>query len=140
VIVASLFSSSIEKSYLVDVKTKLYIATDSSPVDIHTYELCADLIDVVIDVSYIYGVKSVDAKTLDLGGGEITPYDERSASAIKLDNGMILYLREVSDYLALVCVIREEYFSKRALLDYNIDCLKSSLSKVIQVGYDNKNP
>ena len=45
-----------EKSYLVDVVTKLYIATDSNPVDAHTYELCSDLIDVVIDVSYIYGM------------------------------------------------------------------------------------
>ena len=31
----------IEKSYLLDVFTKLYIATDSNPVDGHTYELCS---------------------------------------------------------------------------------------------------
>jgi Ras-related GTP-binding protein C/D len=45
----------VEKSYLLDVFTKMYIATDSVPVDSHTYELCADLVDVVIDVSCIYG-------------------------------------------------------------------------------------
>ena len=32
-------SCNIDKSYLVDVVTKLYIATDSNPVDAHTYEL-----------------------------------------------------------------------------------------------------
>lgn len=35
--------------------SKIYIATDSSPVDMTTYELCSDMIDVVVDVSCIYG-------------------------------------------------------------------------------------
>lgn len=130
-------SCNIEKSYLVDVKTKLYIATDSNPVDVHTYELCSDLVDVVIDVSYIYGVKhSAGAASPHTPRQQqlewATPYDEESASAIRLNSGMVLYLREVSDLLALVCVMREEYFFKRSLLDYNIDCLKVSLGKVMR--------
>ena len=44
-----------EKSYLFDVVSKVYIATDSNPVDMQSYELCSDMIDVVIDVSCIYG-------------------------------------------------------------------------------------
>ena len=35
---------------------KVYVATDSSPVDMQSYELCADMIDAVIDVSSIYGL------------------------------------------------------------------------------------
>ena len=35
--------------------SKIYIATDSRPVDMQSYELCCDMIDVVIDVSWIYG-------------------------------------------------------------------------------------
>lgn len=148
-------SCSIEKSYLVDVKTKLYIATDSSPIDAHTYELCADLVDVVIDVSYIYGVKAADHDAEDAGAGgssrsvahptgtgslptESTPYDESSTSAIKLNNGMVLYLREVNEYLALVCILRDEYFARRSQLDYNIDCLKTSLAKIVQVHQDSR--
>lgn len=115
-------SSNIDKSYLVDVVTKLYIATDSNPVEVHTYELCSDLVDVVIDVSYIYGINTAD--------GAVVPYDKESGSAIRLNTGMVLYLREVSSYLALVCVLREEFFAKRALLDYNIDCFKDSLIKI----------
>ena len=38
----------------------------------------------VVDVSYIYGVP--DGKTA---------YDEQSTSAIRLNNGMVLYLRQV---------------------------------------------
>ncbi|XP_067335820.1 ras-related GTP-binding protein D isoform X2 [Channa argus] len=48
-------NSSIEKAFLFDVVSKIYIATDSSPVDMQTYELCCDMIDVVIDISCIYG-------------------------------------------------------------------------------------
>jgi len=48
-------TSGIEKAFLYDVKTKIYVATDSSPVDIQSYELCCDMIDVVIDLSNIYG-------------------------------------------------------------------------------------
>ncbi len=132
-------SCNIDKSYLVDVVTKLYIATDSNPVDVHTYELCSDLVDVVIDVSCIYGVNVKSGEAID--GAETSgddgavqvetiPYDDDSTAAIRLGSGMVLYLREVSSYLALVCIIREEYFAKRALLDYNINCFKQSLEKV----------
>lgn len=48
-------SSGIEKAFLFDVVSKIFIATDSSPVDMQSYELCCDMIDVVIDISCIYG-------------------------------------------------------------------------------------
>jgi Ras-related GTP-binding protein C/D len=117
-------SCNIDKSYLVDVSTKLYIATDSNPVDVHTYELCSDLVDVVVDVSQIYGVNELTEVPIT--------YDDDSSSAIRLNSGMILYLRSVSSYLALVCVLREEYFAKRSLLDYNINCFKDSLEKIFR--------
>ncbi|KAK7241970.1 Ras-related GTP-binding protein [Aureococcus anophagefferens] len=43
-----------EKSFLFDVSSKVYVATDSAPVDSASYELCADAIDVVLDVSSIW--------------------------------------------------------------------------------------
>jgi len=54
-------NSGIEKAFLFDVVSKIYIATDSSPVDMQTYELCSDMIDVVIDVSSIYGYAGLGA-------------------------------------------------------------------------------
>jgi Ras-related GTP-binding protein C/D len=119
---ACIHSCNIQKSFIVDVITKLYIATDSNPVDAHMYELCSDLLDVVIDISFIYGVPD----------GQ-TAYDEKSTSAIRLNNGMILYLRQVSDYLALVCILHEEQFNKRSLLDYNINIFRDSLYELINV-------
>jgi len=111
----------LEKSFLIDVVSKIYVATDSSPVDMQTYELCSDMIDVVIDVSCIYGMKE------DTDG---LAYDEKSQSLIKLSNGMVLYLREVNKYLALVCLLRKENFDKHGLLNYNFRCLKQSITEV----------
>jgi Ras-related GTP-binding protein C/D len=45
----------VEKAFLFDMVSKIYIATDSNPVDDRGYELCSDMIDVVFDVSCIYG-------------------------------------------------------------------------------------
>eukprot|EP00980_Cylindrotheca_fusiformis_P005247 scaffold1120_cov127-Cylindrotheca_fusiformis.AAC.9 len=47
---------SMEKAYLFDVVSKLFICTDPGPVDMQSVELCSDMIDVVLDVSGIYGL------------------------------------------------------------------------------------
>ncbi|GAX19932.1 Ras-related GTP-binding protein C/D [Fistulifera solaris] len=47
---------SMEKAYLFDVVSKLYISTDTGPADMQSVELCSDMIDVVLDVSGIYGL------------------------------------------------------------------------------------
>jgi len=44
-----------EKAFLFELVSKLYIATDSAPVDINNYAICSEMIDVFIDISYIYG-------------------------------------------------------------------------------------
>eukprot|EP01101_Sappina_pedata_P000975 TRINITY_DN11105_c0_g1_i1.p1 TRINITY_DN11105_c0_g1~~TRINITY_DN11105_c0_g1_i1.p1 ORF type:complete len:365 (-),score=161.85 TRINITY_DN11105_c0_g1_i1:101-1135(-) len=116
-------SCRIEKAFLIDVVSKIYVATDSSPVDMQTYELCSDMIDVVIDISCIYGLK---------GEAEGLAYDEKSHSMIKLSNGMVLYLREVNKYLALVCLIREENLKKYGLVDYNFKCFRKAISDVFR--------
>ncbi|KAL9875062.1 ras-related GTP-binding protein C isoform X2 [Glossina fuscipes] len=81
-------NSGIEKAFLFDVVSKIYIATDCSPVDMQSYELCCDMIDVVIDLSSIYS-------------SEETAFDQQSSSLIKLNNNTILCLREVNKFLAL---------------------------------------
>ena len=48
--------SKIQKAFLFDVISKIYIATDSNAVNMQHYEICSELIDVLIDVTCIYGV------------------------------------------------------------------------------------
>ncbi|XP_064652409.1 ras-related GTP-binding protein C-like isoform X2 [Lineus longissimus] len=118
-------NSGIEKAFLFDVVSKIYIATDSSPVDMQSYELCCDMIDVVIDVSCIYGSRDENA--------EGSAFDNQSSSIIKMNNATILYLREVNKYLALVCILREDSFDRQGIIDYNFHCFRSAITEVFDV-------
>ena len=72
------------------------------------YEICSELIDVLIDVTCIYGT--------DESGGNLT-FDDKSSAQIKLnhppsDQNVVLYLKEVDRCLALVCLINESKTQK----------------------------
>eukprot|EP00588_Corethron_pennatum_P007101 CAMPEP_0194294874 /NCGR_PEP_ID=MMETSP0169-20130528/51931_1 /TAXON_ID=218684 /ORGANISM="Corethron pennatum, Strain L29A3" /LENGTH=433 /DNA_ID=CAMNT_0039043875 /DNA_START=15 /DNA_END=1319 /DNA_ORIENTATION=- len=139
---------SMEKAFLFDVASKLYISTDSTPVDMQSYELCSDMIDVVLDVSGIYGVKPAPQRGHEGDGGsddgkeiketdgeedEVAAYDSESSSVIRLSNGMVLYLKEVGTMLALVCLTRSENFKKKSLVNYNIECFKKAIGMLLEV-------
>lgn len=116
--------SAIEKAFLFDVVSKIYIATDSTPVDMQSYELCCDMIDVVIDVSCIYGVRE---------DNDAAAFDEQSSSLIKLNNGTVLYLREVNKFLALVCILREHNYDHKGVIDYNFLCFREAIQQVFEL-------
>lgn len=168
----------VEKAFLFDVVSKLYLATDSNPVDAQSFELCSDMLDVVIDVSCIYGC--VAKPHCSSPGRRLTPccplptarprlkedaemlaFDRKSASVIRCVNlslasrahvlsdrltrcacirrltggpynGMVLYLREVNKFLALVCLMREDNFTKQGIVDFNINIFRNALNDLIQ--------
>ncbi|KAJ3179208.1 hypothetical protein HK101_010060 [Irineochytrium annulatum] len=172
-------NSGIEKAFLFDTFSKVYIATDSSPVDTQSFELCSDMIDVVIDFDAIYGRlgahhappppsaqshprngSAASAKTATTqpdailpsspvkedAGTVATPVSAVATSALKGDvgprdaysvlnigNGMMLYLRPVDKNLSLVCLIREDNFEKKGLIDYNFGIFKEAILEVLEV-------
>lgn len=122
-------NSRMEKAYLFDVVSKVYLASDPQPVDLQSYELCSDMIDVVIDVSCIYGLAE-DGNSI----ASSIACDAKSSCVIHLDNGTLLYLREVDRCLALVCILREDNFERQHLLDYNINVFKEALAGIFALG------
>ncbi|KAL7752764.1 GTP-binding protein gtr2 [Sorochytrium milnesiophthora] len=147
-------NSNVEKAFLFDTFTKIYIATDSSPVDMQSYELCSDMIDVMIDIESIYkqGTPPVtplidaahptaaeNAATTGSNGSSAAKHeaeqDEReTGSIIKLNNGIVLLLRQIDRYLALVCLLRSENFeSKHGLIEFNFWTFKDALRKIFEV-------
>lgn len=127
-------NSGIEKAFLFDVVSKIYIATDSSPVDMQSYELCCDMIDVVQDVSCIYGDEGEEMGSFSREKPkESGEFDRDSSSVIKLTNGTVMYLREVTKYLALVCILREDSFERQGLIDYNFLCFRQAIQEVFDL-------
>ena len=65
--------------------------------------------------------------------GAGTPYDKESIAIIKLNNTTVLYLKEATKFLALVCYVREEIFERKGLIDYNFHCFWKAIHKVFEV-------
>ncbi|EGF79919.1 hypothetical protein BATDEDRAFT_12127 [Batrachochytrium dendrobatidis JAM81] len=119
-------NTGIEKAFLFDMASKIYIATDSSPVDMQSYELCSDMIDVVLDISSIYSGATVQVNPLGDDNYQVESY-----ASIRLNNGMALYLRRVNQHLVLVTLLREENFDRQGLIDYNFRCISAAIDKVL---------
>lgn len=145
-------NSGLEKAYLFDTLTKIYIATDSTPVEMDSYELCSDMIDVVLDIECIYGPQSgsmpfgkegYDESTIsglevgEVEGGNSTTCNStnsevEASSIIKLNNGDVLYMKEINSLLALICMIRGDNFKKHGLIDYNFQCFTSAVTDLFK--------
>ncbi|VDM32856.1 unnamed protein product, partial [Hydatigera taeniaeformis] len=117
-------SSVLDKAFLFDVATKIYLATDSTLVDIQTYELCCDMIDVVTNISSIYTPASELSDP---------PFSEQTSSTIVLNNATVIYLRGINRYMALVCILREESLEKIGIIEYNYQVVKEGIQRMLSV-------
>jgi len=79
---------SIQKAYLFDILSKVYIASDSSSPDPDAYDLCNDSIDVVDDIAFIYNPHKIEPTIAD----------------INLDSNRKITFVSISNGLALLCV------------------------------------
>lgn len=83
-----------EKVYLFDVISKIYIASDTTPVDYKSYELCSDFINIIVDLSEVYGWaregEDQDAQKI------IDAESQGAESFVSNIKGYCLYLREIN--------------------------------------------
>lgn len=136
-----------EKAYLFDVLSKIYIASDSSPINMQHYTTCSDYIDAIVDVSETYG--------WDRPEKELTPRDKDIASQdaesyVALADGSLLYLKEINKwvvpvihieggvlttgnvrYLALIGIVKDpNWKDKKGLIDYNVSVFQDGMNEV----------
>lgn len=123
--------SKIEKAFLFDINSKIYVSTDSNPVDIQVYEVCAEFVDVTIDLFNLYNTQENESVSFDK---ENTTSINRQQSELKsvseLGNGVMIYLKQMIRGLALVALIRPngaDVESCLTIADYNIDTFKKGL-------------
>ncbi|KAK9323728.1 Gtr1/RagA G protein conserved region-domain-containing protein [Lipomyces orientalis] len=139
--------SGIDKAFLFDIGSKIFVATDSSPMDIPTYEICTDFIDITVDMNNLYAVDRrpktatrTDANTItgradsSSNGVKPIPQGRPIGSTSRLSNGVILYLQQMVKGLALVCLMRKESMPKIALVEYNIEFFRDALEQLWLIG------
>lgn len=123
-------SCGFEKTYLFDVFNKIYLAVDSSPNESQTYEMCTDIIDVVLDMSGIYGDQKENEETDSY-------FDDSSTCSIKINafnnSKNILFLKFIHKNLALIAVINEENYERNNLLDYNINVFRQAVKTILKI-------
>lgn len=139
-----------EKAYLFDVYSKVYIASDTTPVDMKAYELCADLIDIIVDMSEVYGWdRGQDQQETDRSQAVAAPSAESFVSNIK---GYHLYLKEINRS-ALRAQVRQgfrltiyrnlsfigiskysDFEISKVLVDQNMQAFQDTLLKVFPRG------
>lgn len=134
--------SGIEKAFLFDINSKIYVATDSSPVDPLTYEVCTDFIDVTMDLDGLYDepgsarvLTEYDPSGAAGAGGDTLVAAAKAKlrqlkSISKMHNGIVLYLCQMIRGLALVGFIRSETTQKMALIDYNVEIFSQGLQRI----------
>ncbi len=88
-------SCRIQKAYLFDTISKIYIATDASPTFLKDYEVCSDYVDTVVDLKQLYGWSdrgpeaSKDATEMPFVGESLVSFDKTGDSYI--------YAREINE-------------------------------------------
>ncbi|MCQ2820072.1 MAG: Rag family GTP-binding protein [archaeon] len=113
------------KAYLFDVFNKIYLALDQFPLEKSCFEICSDMIDVVLDMSGIYGEENNNESY----------FDDNSSSVIRITDvetheNSVLYLRFIDSNFALICLITEAEFERPHLLDYNIKMFRDAVKKI----------
>ncbi|PGH31051.1 hypothetical protein GX50_06159 [[Emmonsia] crescens] len=123
-------NSGMEKTYLFDVLSKIYIASDTRPVDMACYEMCSDYIDVIVDVSELYSWDHPERKPKG-------PQVPEAESHVILHDKSMIHLMEMNKYLCLVSVIKNaDAKDKKGLIDMNCRTFQTALNDVFSRNWE----
>lgn len=129
-----LFSNcNLDKIYLFDMVTKIFFSTDYVPLNMEHFSLCADMLDVYMDFSYIYGEKAEDNQEVQ-NESDWEPYEQ----VIKLADKKILFLQQIQGHVTLVCNFNEDYMDRKGVIEYNIKVFREAWNKMISNQQDSK--
>ena len=102
--------------------TKLYIAHNDEKIwDPLKYDICSDMLDVFIDISYLYDKDRHQD-------------DHHSTTNVKLayeEENEYFALRVMEKYLALVFIIKEANFDRPYLVEENVEVFRRGLGELL---------
>ncbi len=98
-------NSGMSKAYLFDILSKIYVASDTRPIDMEVYEMCSDYIDVIVDVTDLFGHERKHKKIL---GAQM----QETESSITIHDGTMIYLKEMNRYVGTLLSARDIHCSQ----------------------------
>jgi len=123
-------NSGMTKAYLFDILSKIYVASDTRPVDSDIYEICANYIDLTVDFTDLYNYPRDSMKIL----GEQM---EEVESSMTFEDGTMVYLKEMNKHLCLVTVIKnKDAKDKKGMIDYNVHIFQEALKAVFDRAWE----
>lgn len=141
-------SSGMEKTYLFDVLSKIYIASDTRPVDMACYEMCSDYIDVIVDVSELYSWDHPDRKPrgdqMPEAETHVVLHDKSMIHLMEMNKYVYVFTPAfdccpliLSRYLCLVSVIKNpDAKEKKGLIDMNCRVFQEGLNEVFSRNWE----
>ena len=118
-----------ENAFLFDVFNKIYLGVNNSSVESSkTYDICTNLIDIVLDMVSIYGDESYN------------DFDNNLSCSIKLNDldnkgnnysENIICLKFIDFNLALVVIMDEKYYERTNLMNYNVKIFEEAVKNIL---------
>ena len=121
-----------EKVYLFDVWSKVYIASDTSPDDLKSYDVCASFIDIIVDASELFGHDHGDDKALAQGPSESQTTMDAEAT-LSAFGDLTMMLVQFDRKISFLGVSRKKDLDKeKAMIEHNIRVLKNTLLEAMK--------
>ncbi|KAJ7170907.1 Gtr1/RagA G protein Gtr2 [Mycena crocata] len=134
------------KAFLFDAASRLYVATDASPVDSATHNLCCDYLSMLNAFGPLYRLPTSSAARLRIPAAEPSPdnpspsetkdrfYPSAAASLHPSAPGTTLTYHLITPHLALLALVPTGvYEGRRGLLEYNVVFFREGVQEICAV-------
>ncbi|CAK5269643.1 unnamed protein product [Mycena citricolor] len=132
---------SLPKAFLFDVASRLYVATDASPVDTATHNLCCDYIQMLSSFRPLYRTPSSTAERTQTGtadpesSADAPPrfYPSAAVSLSSSSPGTTLTYHLMTPHLALLSLVPTGvYEGRRGLFEYNVVFVREGVQEICE--------
>ncbi|KAJ7364308.1 Gtr1/RagA G protein Gtr2 [Mycena albidolilacea] len=137
------------KAFLFDAASRLYVATDASPVDSATHNLCCDYLSMLNAFGPLYRSPTSRATRLRIPAAEPSPdnplpaetkdrfYPSAAASLHPSAPGTTLTYHLITPHLALLALVPTGvYEGRRGLLEYNVVFFREGVQEICAVEHE----
>ncbi|KAJ7126779.1 Gtr1/RagA G protein Gtr2 [Mycena epipterygia] len=137
------------KAFLFDAASRLYVATDASPVDSATHNLCCDYLSMLNAFGPLYRSPTSSATRLRIPAAEPSPdnpspaetkdrfYPSAAASLHPSAPGTTLTYHLITPHLALLALVPTGvYEGRRGLLEYNVVFFREGVQEICAVEHE----